>query len=178
MSSPKSFKDLIKRPRLKLEPQPLKLIPQPILSATELEKKKLHLQQVTKMANLLRCPLCDSQLDGHVSHQVARLQCVSNPDEYSLVQYRNSIIPKIEIARISDELNKYEISYVFQSIDDQEFNIYEVTINKIDLTLPIVHQNKFKKNIFFHTGRKFLPINKNLNTKNLLSKLEIYQIFQ
>lgn len=178
MSSPKSFKDLVKRTKLRPEPQRLKQIPQPVLTESEIEKKKQQLLQVKKMANSLRCPLCGSQLDGHVSHQVARLQCVSNPDEYSVVQYRNSIIPKIEIARVSDDFNKYELSYVFINIDDQEFNVYEITINRIDLTLPLVHQNKFKKNVFYHTGRKFLPINKDLTAKNILSKLEIYQIFQ
>jgi len=178
MSSPKSFKDMVKRYTLRPPPQKLNQIPQPKLSEAELAKRKTQLAERKKFANALRCPLCDSQLDGLVSHAEARLNCVADANEYS-VWYRGRGLAKRESARVSNEFITYELIYFLEGLDDEEVPLYSICVNELDRSIPRLDiREKCKKQIFRYYGKKFLPINKNLNIENLFRKLEIYQIFQ
>lgn len=178
MSSPKSFKDIVKRHILRPQPKPLKQIPQPKLSEAELAKRAQSLKEMKYFANNLRCPLCGSQLDGHVSHLEARLRCVSNPSEYE-VWHRGKGLAKREAARVSNEFITLELVYFLEGLDDNEVPLYSIAVNELDLTIPRLDiREKCKKQIFRYYGKKFMPINSELNTNNLLKKLELYQIFQ
>lgn len=178
-NGPKSFKDLVKRTVLRTEQgQKLKPIPRVQISDAELARRNKLLAEMKSFANKLRCPLCGSQLDGPVSYIDARLNCAASPSEY-IVYYPGRGLPKREAARVSDDYHIYELIYYLTGLDDNEVPQYEIVINQLDLSIPNPEiREKNKKKLHYFTGVKVLPINENLNAKNILKKLEIYQIFQ
>lgn len=178
-NKPKSFKDLIKRPKLRTEQgQILKPVPRVSITPAELARRNSLLAEMKKFANNLRCPLCGCQLDGPVSYADAKLSCISKPDEY-YVYYPGRALAKKEIARVSNDFHTYELVYYLTGLDDNEIPRYQITISQLDLTIPRYDiREKNKKILYSFEGVKVLPINKNLNADNLLKKLELYQIFQ
>jgi hypothetical protein len=179
MSGPKSFKDLIKRTKLRTEQgQKLKQIPRIQISDAELARRNQLLADMKKFANKLRCPLCKAQLDGAVSFVDAKLSCVANPEEYC-VYYPGRGLARREAARVSNDFYTYELIYYLTGLDENEVPQYEVTINQLDLSIPRPDmREKNKKRLYCFNGVRVLPINENLTADNILKKLELYQVFQ
>jgi hypothetical protein len=178
-NGPKSFKDLIKRTKLRTEQgQILKPVPRVQISDVELVRRNKLLAEMKSFANKLRCPLCGSQLDGSVSYKDAKLRCVSNPDEY-FVYYPGRGLAQQERARVSNDYYIYQISYRLTGLDDNEVPQYYFTITEYDLSIHnATIREKSGKVLYSFAGVKVLPITENLNAENILKKLEVYQIFQ
>ncbi len=179
MGKPKSFKDLIKRPKLRTEQgQMLKPIPRVQITAAEQARRNILLADMKSFANKLRCPLCNAQLDGPVSHVDAKLRCVSNPEEYC-VYYPGRGLARREEARVSNDFHTYELIYYLTGLDEYETPQYEFTINQLDLSIPRPDiRERNKKRLYQINGTKVSLINEKLTAENLFKKLEIYQIFQ
>lgn len=171
MGKPKSFKDTIKesdRPKDRVLPT----IQHIRLSESQILKRKQDLAQMNYFVNNLKCKVCKSQLDGHISHVFADLYCRSDPDHY-IVNYSGLNKPTKEIARLihEDTASQYEISSVAQK------DGYFISVSKIDLTMNVMLRQKFKERLFSYVGASHFAF-EDIKIDDLLQDMQIYQIME
>lgn len=124
-----------------------------------------------KFINNLRCPLCQSQLDGNIHPKEARLYCVSNNDEYSGKWVPDSEVPIFEV--IKYYYNQYEYNIVVHKSVTQ----FTTTIDRYNSDVLHIYKNSTRKRIFDFTGDRILFFKKRMEENVFLEKLKLYSVF-
>jgi hypothetical protein len=108
-----------------------------------------------KFCNALRCPLCNSQLDGNVHRAEAHLYCVENNSEYTAEYQSLLTIPIAETLSFWYTQYQYKIYTLLES----DLQTYDITVNRFNLdthpdkiyqTREMIINFQSKKNTFFH----------------------------
>jgi len=176
MGSPKSLKDMFPNISAPLKSEQSYKLPQITKNTLTKEQKdqyKLQKRQMMVIADSLRCPLCNSQLDGGVYPERFKLECSANPIEY-IVSYQNGINePIYESIRLRYDLEMYE-----QTIYRYSEDSYQLDLFLIDPTIPLDRAFKFKKKIWTFSGKNRMQIIKSaMPYKKLKEKLKKLSLF-
>lgn len=180
MSGPKSFKQLLKnwQPH---QPKPLVYNPipnshiDPQTLAEIRAKQAIQKQQMVAFTNKLRCPLCDSQLDGSVTYEYAALYCRTNPSEYKARYEYGHSDPITEVTTVNFCLFAYELN----SIYSKAMQHYNNEVYKIDTSnyLDERRQQANKEKLYGFSGIKLKISKEMLNEKYWEQKLKLYITF-
>lgn len=122
--------------------------------------------------NSLRCPLCDSQLDGSLHFKESRLYCVANNDEYSGVWTWDDKYPKYECIKYYYSQYEYIIS-----INRVGIKQYRTMINRYDIDVIQIYKLSTRKTIFDFTGDRIPFFRKRMEEDMFLNKLKLYNVF-
>jgi len=125
-----------------------------------------------QFVNSLRCPLCNSQLDGNLHPKKAELYCVSNNDEYSGKWFPDSKLPTYEVIRYFYSQYEYVIS-VNKVGEDQ----FWTQINRYNRDVIPYYKLSTCKKLFNFTGDRLLFFRKRMEEKEFLDKLKLYNVF-
>ena len=74
-------------------------------------------KEFKQFINSLRCPLCNSQLDGNVHPKEARIYCVTDNNEYKATWHPNQESPEFELIHYTYPQYGYEI--IIRKIGDE-----------------------------------------------------------
>jgi hypothetical protein len=124
-----------------------------------------------KFINSLRCPLCQSQLDGSAHCKEARLYCVANNDEYKVTWKPDTLGPENEL--ITHYYGQYK--YII-SITRFEEN-YVTSIDRFNNDFSIKYINSSRKNMFKYTGDRINFFRQKIDEQSFLNKLKLYSVF-
>lgn len=124
----------------------------------------------SKYCNTLRCPLCNSQLDGNVNKATAYLYCVTNNAEYSC-----------KVIAGQSDFQSEQITYWYTQWQ------YAVCINKTNsgFHTQIIRSNmdaapefryKTNKVIFKYDGNRLTFFRSRMEENVFLKKLKIYNM--
>jgi hypothetical protein len=120
-----------------------------------------------KYCNSLRCPLCNSQLDGKISKDGSSLYCVSNNLEYKC-NIRDMEVIWEQICFWYDQYGYYFYNY---KSDDKWITV----INRVNLD---DHPTKRKEELLFKFNAKIPKLFRlRIEEKDLLKKLKLYTVF-
>jgi hypothetical protein len=128
-------------------------------------------REFVKFCNSLRCPLCQSQLDGSIFSVQANLYCVVNNQEYVCSWIPNEKDPQKEIIRYWYPQYEYEI--VIHKINDK----FNTSINRYNRDVTALHKNSTRKVMFNFSGSRILFFRKRMEEQDFLNKLNTYNIF-
>lgn len=129
-------------------------------------------KEFIKFCNSLRCPLCQSQLDGSIFPVVANLYCVSDNKEYMCSwDSKSKTEPLKEIIRYWYPQYEYEIIII--RLDDG----FETIINRYNRDAAEQYKNSTKKVMFKSNGARISFFRKRMEEKDFLNKLKTYSIF-
>jgi len=121
--------------------------------------------------NLLRCPLCGSQLDGNIHPKRANLYCVLNNNEYSGEWFPESDLPRVETINYYYTQWRYEITSVKVSTND----VYNTVVNKMNM--DNVPRYQVRERIFEITGPRLMFFRKRMEEDVFVNKLKLYTVF-
>jgi len=125
-----------------------------------------------KFCNNLRCPLCDSQLDGNISTDQAELYCVSNNGEYRCHVHINYNEPFFELIRYWYPQYEYTIQNHLLASG------WTTIIDRYNSDYSLYHKDKSRVRLFeIHGGPKILFFRKRMEEDVFLKKLKTYQTF-
>lgn len=129
-------------------------------------------KEFRKFVNSLRCPLCDSQLDGNLHPKEAKLYCITNNDEYSGVWVPEDENPRHESIKYYYSQYEYVISVNRIGVDQ-----YRTMINRYNRDVIQFYKNTTRKVIFDFTGDRLLFFRKRMEEDVFLNKLKLYNVF-
>ena len=121
--------------------------------------------------NSLRCPLCNSQLDGNLNALEARLYCVSNNNEYCSTWTSDDNFPLYE------KIEHYYYPYEYSITINKCFDKYRTMINRYNMDVVPYYKLSTCKKIFDFFGDRILFFRKRMDEKTFLNKLKFYNIY-
>ena len=134
--------------------------------------KKVPLdKEFVKFCNSLRCPLCNSQLDGAIFHKLARLYCVLDNNEYKVIWKPNETIPDNEVITYTYSQYQYVIEYGGDFYTDPR-----TIITRYNMDAAPQYRKSTAKEVFRCSGRVTF-FRKRLEEDIFLNKLKTYQVF-
>jgi hypothetical protein len=143
-----------------------------ILQVAELPKPS---KEFKDFCNNLRCPLCDSQLDGNVHPTRAVLFCVANNKEYSCVWIPGAAEPDIETIRYWYPQYEYEI-FIDQIIYGCS-GIFHTSVTRFNADVQRIYRESTRKVMFENRGARMLFFRKRMEEEVFLKKLKTYNVF-
>jgi len=127
-------------------------------------------KEFAKFCNTLRCPLCNSQLDGNVHPHKANLYCATNNNEYKVEYLPNSTLPTVEIINYYYPQFQYEISMVKQGSTN-----YHSVVNRLNMDhLPHL---RVREKVFEMIGSRLMFFRRRMEEKAFVNKLKLYNVF-
>lgn len=124
-----------------------------------------------RFCNTLRCPLCNSQLDGNIQKKNADLYCVSNNEEYICML---SSYDDFDIEQFTFWYQQYQYTICVSKISEDR---YLSTVDRYNMDASPQHRHRTKKEIFRYTGNKLLFFRTRMEEDVFLKKLKLYNIF-
>jgi hypothetical protein len=134
------------------------------------------LKEFKRFLNSLRCPLCNSQLDGNITLREASLYCVGNNDEYRGKWTPNSIFAQTET--IKYYYSDFEYDITINQIGNQIGNQFVTRVIRYNADVSIKYKNSTRKELFEYTGAKLGFFRKRMDQDVFLKKLKTYQVFK
>jgi hypothetical protein len=129
-------------------------------------------KEFVRFCNSLRCPLCNSQLDGNISAKLATLYCVSDNSEYKIRCRPGETVPFWE------EINFYYPQYQYEISSILDVNGQFITsINRYNMDASLKNRYKTLKRVFDFTGKRLMFFRSRMEEKVFLKKLKTYTIF-
>lgn len=125
----------------------------------------------TKFVNDLRCPLCNSQLDGNVNQYKADLFCVSIPEEYKVYYKPNETLPDFE------KIVYYFDSTCYEITSNRQGEIFDTFIFKVDLTLNLKYRTQMAEKLLELHSSRINYFSSYMTEKQFLKKLKYYVTF-
>lgn len=138
---------------------------------TEAVLNDVGFREFRKFVNSLRCPLCNSQLDGNLHPKEAKLYCISNNDEYHGKWVPESDTPTFETIKYYYNQYQYDINVI--KIMDQ----FKTSIDRYNLDVVPFYRNTTRKRIFDFTGDRILFFRKRMEEDLFLKKVKTYNVF-
>jgi hypothetical protein len=129
-------------------------------------------KEFTMFCNTLRCPLCNSQLDGNIHPKEAKLYCVGNNDEYKCIWHPEESTPIFEIIKY------YYSQYIYEIIINRRgINKFETRIDRLNTDAHVMHRERTRRNVFHLTGDRILFFRRRMDEELFLKKLKTYNVF-
>lgn len=125
-----------------------------------------------QFCNALRCPLCQSQLDGNIHPKKADLYCAANNAEYKVQYLPGEDTPFLE--QISYWYTQYQYDII---IHRRSPNTFETRIDRLNLDLHRFHRHSSRTNVFHYTGERILFFRSRMDEDVFLKKLKTYNLF-
>lgn len=129
------------------------------------------LKEFKKFLNSLRCPLCNSQLDGNIQLREARLYCVGNNDEYHGKWTPDSIFPQTETIKY------YYSDYEYNIVINQLGNQFITFVDRYNTDASPKYKLSTRKRLWDYTGDRLGFFRKRMDQEIFLRKLKTYQVF-
>lgn len=129
-------------------------------------------KEFTKFCNNLRCPLCDSQLDGNIHDKRADLFCASDNAEYKAVWKPDQEFPEYELLKYCYTQYEYEIN-----ISKTGLNTFETYINRFSMDYHISRRRSSCQRVFDYSGDRIPFFRKRMDEDKFLNKLKTYSLF-
>ena len=124
-----------------------------------------------KFCNSLRCPLCESQLDGGIHPSMATLYCTSNNAEYKITCVNGMSEPEYEELVYWFGHYRYNIRLSYRN------GTHSTVIDRYDTDMGSLHINSSQKRVFEMTGAKLSFFRKRMDEEAFVSKLKLYNVF-
>jgi hypothetical protein len=137
----------------------------------QIAQKEQPSKEFKTFCNSLRCPLCESQLDGNINPKEARLYCVSNNDEYAGIWVPSQVYP------INEDIRYWYPQYQYVITIDKGPNNFHTVINRYNLDVALIHRASTRKEVFNYIGSRILFFRKRMDEELFLKKLKTYQVF-
>jgi hypothetical protein len=125
-----------------------------------------------KFCNSLRCPICDSQLDGNILPKKALLYCCVNNSEYSGVWLLQESLPEEERSIYYYADFEYEIN-----VRRQGPTTFYTTIDRYNTGTTKFYREQSRKRLFDITGNRIVFFHKRLEEAAFLKKMKTYILF-
>lgn len=133
-------------------------------------KNESH-KEFYKYCNALRCPLCNSQLDGGIYEKSASLYCSSFSDEYNLRVKSNKEV-------IFETVNHYYDSFRYEVTTNFLNNKYIISVNRFSLLVkPSITHTTRVHILSFKTNNKIVLFSSRIKEADLLEKIKKYSLF-
>lgn len=127
-------------------------------------------KEFVKFCNELRCPLCDSQLDGNIHRSMATLYCCQNNDEYRVTWKPEHAFPVEEMTTYWYPQYQYVIFWSYVP------NFSKTVITRYNMGAAPQHRMKTAKHMF-DCGVRVTAFSKRMEEKTFLHRLKTYMIF-
>lgn len=128
--------------------------------------------EFTRFCNTLRCPLCESQLDGNIHPKEANLYCAGNNTEYKCLWYPGDDAPVYE--QLIFWYPQYQYEIIIRRVGP---NTFDTSIDQLNLDLAKMYRNSSRKQVFHITGSRILFFRKRMEEDVFLRKLKTYNVF-
>jgi hypothetical protein len=122
--------------------------------------------------NSLRCPLCNSQLDGNIHPKKADLYCITNNEEYRCHWFPNQAEPEMELIK----LWYYPYEYVIESQQLISGN-YLLFIDRYNMDANLNYRSSTCVELFEYSGPRILAFRQRMTQQQFLNKLKTIQVF-
>lgn len=140
------------------------------MSLIEIVQDDSH-KEFIRFCNELRCPLCQSQLDGNIQAKLATLYCCSNNEEYKIQCFPGDPLPFWEV------LNFYYSQYQYEITSHLATGKYTTTIIRMNMDAEPKQRYKTRKKVFEFEGGRMLFFRARMEEDVFLKKLKLYQVF-
>ena len=124
-----------------------------------------------KFCNDLRCPLCESQLDGNIHPKLAALYCARNNKEYIVSWRPNSEHPDREQILYLYPQYEYIIDIILVA------GQYRTNIYRYNADMSEYHKASTQKIMLEVYGARTTFFRKRMEEEIFLKKLKTYQVF-
>jgi len=122
--------------------------------------------------NNLRCPLCDSQLDGNIHIKKAELYCVVNNDEY-----RVAWVPHLDHP-YWEKIKYWYTQYMYIiHIQYSGGSIFDMYVYRCNMDAHPSQRNKTMRLIFNYSGNRILAFRQRMEEAQFLKKLQTIKVF-
>lgn len=125
-----------------------------------------------QFCNALRCPLCQSQLDGNIHPKKADLYCAANNAEYKVQFLPGETTPTNEYISFWYPQYQYEII-----VSRTSPYVYETKIDRLNLDLHRFHRHSSRENVFRFSGERIMFFRTRMEEDVFLKKLKTYNLF-
>lgn len=125
-----------------------------------------------QFCNALRCPLCQSQLDGNIHPKKADLYCASNNAEYKATYLPGEDTPIREYLSFWYPQYQYEIVIARTSP-----YVFDTRIDRLNLDLHRFHRHSSRENVFHFSGERIMFFRSRMDEDVFLKKLKTYNLF-
>lgn len=123
-----------------------------------------------QFANALRCPLCNSQLDGNI-HRTAHLYCIFNNKEYVCIWQPNKEYPNVETITFWYPQYQYVVS-----IHQNNTGTFTSFIDRYNIDANERFRASTRVRLFFVNDR-LMAFHKRIEEEEFLKKVQIYKVF-
>lgn len=121
--------------------------------------------------NALRCPLCQSQLDGNIHPKKANLYCARDNNEYRGIWLPDIPHPEQEYITYWYPQYEYEISIVHM------VGNYATVIDRYNRDMTAIHRHTSRKRVFEYQGARLTFFRQRMEEEQFLKKLKTYNVF-
>ncbi len=128
-------------------------------------------REFRKFINSLRCPLCNSQLDGNLHPKESRLFCSQSTNEY--------------VATFIPSMSEAYTENIIHIFDQFEYNVYSIRFKNLFQTNITRFRNDFiprykqesRKELLEVIGPRIQFFRKKMDEKTFLNKLKFYSLY-